>query len=218
MKIVDLSHNEYVITDFTLNEIHERSYCVFDFEATGPDPINDFITQIGAVIIGHDGSVIKQFKTLVKPPKLIPEAIEKLTGVYNKDVEEARSFSAVIDDFSSFIGGYVLVTQAGYEYDLPLLKEECRRNNTLLEELPVIDTKALFTYLHPEVTDIVSTNFLIKYYMVDDTNIQRHDALGDSILISRFFNRMMEECLDRGIRDIKFDNLKVKKVKLTPLG
>lgn len=53
--------------------------------------------------------------------------------------------------------------------------------------------------------------------MIDDTDIQRHDALGDSILISRIFNKMIGECLDRGIDQIRFDNLKVKKVKLTPM-
>ena len=217
MKVINLSDREYVIKDFTLEGIGKRKFCVFDFEATGPDQLNDFITQIGAVILGQDGSVVEQYKTFVRPPKPIPELIEKLTGILNKDVEEARSFSAVIDEFFAFFNGCVLVTQAGYEYGLPLLLEECKRNNKPLKAPLVIDTKALFLYLHPEFTDIVSTNFLISYYMIDDTDIQRHDALGDSILISRIFNKMIGECLDKGIDQIRFDDLKVKKIKLTPL-
>jgi len=217
MKVINLSESEYVINEFSLEEIGTRKFCVFDFEATGPDQLNDFITQIGAVILGKDGLIVEQYKTFVRPPKPIPELIEKLTGIFNKDVENARSFSDVIDEFFTFFSGCVLVTQAGYEYDLPLLLEECRRNNKPLEAPLVIDTKALFTYLHPEYTDIVSTNFLINYYMIDDTDIQRHDALGDSILISRIFNKMIDECLDKGIDQIRFDNLKVKKIKLTPL-
>lgn len=133
MKVINLSDSEYVIKDFTLEEIGKRKFCVFDFEATGPDQLNDFITQIGAVILGQNGSVVEQYKTLVRPPKPIPELIEKLTGIFNKDVEEARSFSVVIDEFLTFLKGCVLVTQAGYEYDLPLLLEECRRNNIPLE-------------------------------------------------------------------------------------
>src|SRR5690606_38414050 len=129
----------------------------------------------------------------------------------------SRSFSDVIDEFFTFFSGCVLVTQAGYEYDLPLLLAECKRNNKPLEAPLVIDTKALFTYLHLECTEIVSTNSLINYYMINDTDIQRHDALGDSILISRIFNKMMDECWDKGIDQIRFDNLKVKKVRLTPL-
>ncbi|MCR2806912.1 3'-5' exonuclease [Paenibacillus soyae] len=217
MKLIDHSESEYVITDFILEELDKRQYCVFDFEATGPDPVKDSITQIGAVILGQDGSIVTRYKTLVRPPKPIPEAIEKLTGISNHDVEKAPSFSEIIAGFLAFIKGCVLVTQAGYEYDLPLLTEECRRSHTPLDDLAVLDTKALFTYLHPEVSAIVSTNFLIQHYVIPDADIQRHDALGDSILIARIFNKIIEECSDRGIRDIRFDSLKVKKVQLPPL-
>jgi len=51
--------------DFTLDGRGKRKFCVFDFEATGPDQLNDFITQIGAVILGPDGSVVEQYKTFV---------------------------------------------------------------------------------------------------------------------------------------------------------
>ncbi len=218
MRIKNLSDSEYVITDFILQEIDKRRFCVFDCEATGPDEMNDQIIQIGAVILGENGSVIEQYMTLVRPAKPIPEFIESLTGISNSDVEKAHAFSSIIDEFYAFIKGCVLVTQAGYEYDLPLLREECKRNNKTLDLPIALDTKALFTYLHPEITDIVSTNFLIRYYKIDDTDFQRHDALGDSILISKIFNKMIGECMNKGIHEIIFDNLKVKRVKLTILN
>lgn len=217
MRLSHFSDREYIITDFTLRDILNRKYCVFDLEATGPDHLNDCITQIGAVILGDDGSVVDHYESFVRPPKAIPELIEKLTGIRNEDVEHARPFLDVIDEFLAFVNGCVLVTQAGYEYDLPLLREECRRNSKSLDDLIVMDTKAMFSNLHPAFTDIVSTNFLIRYYSIDDTDIRRHNALEDSILIARIFNKTLNECLDRGIQDIRFDNLKVKKVKLTPL-
>jgi len=217
MKITELSDKEYAITDLVLDDIYNKRYCVFDFEATGPDQLNDYITQIGAVIINDAGSITAQYKTLVRPAKPIPEAIERLTGIYNKDVEEARTFSEVFGEFMAFIEGCVLITQAGYEFDYPLLVEECRRNQLFIHDQITIDTKALFTFLHPEVSDIVSTNFLIHYYNINDSDIQRHDALGDSILISRFFYKMIEECLHREIRTIRIEHLIVKRMKLTPL-
>jgi len=124
----------------------------------------------------------------------------------------------LLGEFLAFTQGCVLVTQAGYEYDLPLLLTECKRINKLIEPPLIIDTKALFTYLHPEYSNIISTNFLIHYYNIDDTDIQRHDALGDSILIARIFNKVIAECVAKDIVHIQFDHLKVKKVKLTPLS
>jgi len=92
MKIVHLSDSEYVIKDFTLKNITSRKFCVFDLEATGPDQLNDYTTQIGAVILGSDGSIIATYKTLVRPLKPIPAQIERLTGILNKDVEAAPTF------------------------------------------------------------------------------------------------------------------------------
>jgi len=94
-----------------------RRYCVFDLEATGPDPDHDFITQIGAVII-ENGAIQEHqtFETLVKPPKPIPEKIERLTGISNHELETARSFAEVFEEFREFCKGSVLVTQAGYEW------------------------------------------------------------------------------------------------------
>lgn len=50
-----------------------------------------------------------------------------------------------------------------------------------------LDTKALFSYLHPEINEIIWTDFLINYYKINDTDISRHNALDDSIVISRIF-------------------------------
>jgi DNA polymerase III subunit epsilon len=70
------------------------------------------------------------------------------------------------------------VTQAGYEFDLPLLPNECKRFNLPIMNICCLDTKALFTYLHPDIDCIISTDYLIKYYKIDDRDLKRHDALG----------------------------------------
>jgi DNA polymerase III, alpha subunit (gram-positive type) len=82
---------------------------------------------------------------------------------------------------------------------------------------PVIDTKALYTYLYPDVSEIVSTNYLIRQLGIYDQDIRRHRALGDSILIARIFLKLLEECNARGLQSISFDDLQVKRVKLDPL-
>lgn len=217
MKITHLSDAEYRVSDVRVDNLFEQRYCVFDFEATGPNPESDYITQIGAVVVDAACRTYRQYSTLVRPPKPIPEKIEKLTGIRNLDVRDAPCFAEVFDDFMKMAEGSVLVTQAGYEYDYWLMAEECRRNDIPLPELAMIDTKALFTFLYPEVSEVVSTDFLIRRFGVDDRDIQRHNALGDSLLIARLFGKLLEECRSRKINSIVFDSLNVKKVQLKPL-
>jgi DNA polymerase-3 subunit epsilon len=112
----------------------------------------------------------------------------------------------------------ILVTHAGYEFDMPLLRNECERNNLKFLNNVVLDTKALFTLLHPEVSEIIWTDYLIKYYEINDQDLKRHDALGDSILIGRIFRRLLQEFRYRETTDIDFTKpVIVKRFQTKPL-
>lgn len=81
-----------------------------------------------------------------------------------------------------------------------------------------LDTKALFSYLHPEIREIVWTDYLIKYYNIYYKDLRRHDALGDSILIGRIFLRILEEFKARNINDIDLiEPVLVKRFQIKPL-
>ncbi|MGG3307800.1 3'-5' exonuclease [Paenibacillus lautus] len=95
MKIVNISENEYSLTDINIKDIHRQKYCVFDLEATGPNENEDNITQIGAILIDSSGRIEKTFDTLVRPLKPIPEIIERLTGISNRDIEKAPMLSGI---------------------------------------------------------------------------------------------------------------------------
>jgi DNA polymerase III epsilon subunit-like protein len=217
IKIVDLSPTEYLVSDVYIENLLQQRYCVFDLEATGPDPESDHITQIGAVTLDAQGNVGDQFNTLVRSPKPIPEKIEKLTGIRNQDLTNAPDFSEAYDHFTRFSQSCVLVTQAGYEYDIPLLVKVCERHRLPLNEYLTIDMKALFTYLYPDVTEVVSTKFLIRFFDIYADDLQRHDALGDSILIARIFQKLLDVCRNRGMKHLSIEGLRVKKVQLQPL-
>ncbi|SFS56896.1 3'-5' exonuclease [Paenibacillus sp. 453mf] len=219
MEIKNISDIDYLVSGLSIKNIHSQKFCVFDFESTGINHETEFITQIGAVII--ENNIIqerKTFNTYIKSPKPIPEAVERFTGIYNTDIEGAPVLQEVYNDFVKFTKECILVTHAGYEFDLPLLKNECVRNHLPMITTPCIDTKALFSYLHPEVKDIIWTDYLIHYYKIYDKDLRRHDALGDSILIGRIFLRIMEEFESRNIRDIEFiDPVTVKRFQIKPL-
>jgi DNA polymerase III subunit epsilon len=216
MKIEMISHTHYLVSGVHIEDFLNQRYCVFDFEATGINHDEEYITQIGAVII-ENKAIQKTYSTYVKSPKPIPPAIEEYTGIYNRDIENAPEISFIFDEFKEFIGDSILVTHAGYEFDLPLLRNECRRNDLPYITNKAIDTKALFSYLHPEIEEIIWTDYLIKYYQVQDNDLKRHDALGDSILISRIFQKIAEEFVNRDIVDISLDEVRVKRFQSKPL-
>lgn len=219
LKIDMVSETEYIVSELIIESIPTQRFCIFDLEATGPNEEEDQIIQIGALIMNsRSGEIEKTYETLIKPSKPIPEVIERLTGITNEDVIEAPELTEVFSEFIDFCKGAVLVTQAGYEYDWPLLMNECKRNNLRMIPNKIIDTKALFTFLFPEVVEIISTNFLIKYFSIDDSDIRRHNALGDSFLIARIFNELMIELNNREIVDINIQNpLTIKRVQLQKL-
>ncbi|MFK7692024.1 PolC-type DNA polymerase III [Paenibacillus sp. HJGM_3] len=201
-----------------MGDLHSRTFCVFDLEGTGIDYETDHITQIGAVLL-QDGEVVRRFSSLVRSPVRIPEAIERLTGIKNAELESAPDFPEVYARFLEFSAGAVLVTQAGYEYDVHMLERHCGRYGIPWKPQPVIDTKALYASIHPEITDIISTNYLLRTYQIDDRDVPRHDALGDSILISRFFRAILEEYRALGHADWTVrEGLRVKRFQLPPLG
>lgn len=220
MRLKMLSEQAYEVSGLSIRNIQTQKFCVFDLEATGIQIDTERIIQIGAVHMDSSGVNSEEtFMTYIKPNKPIPKEIETLTGIYNADVENAPKLEEAYGSFLDFADDCILVTHAGYEFDLPLLHRECDRQNLAVPTSPCIDTKALFTYLHPEIDAIISTDFLLQYYELDSKRKQRHDALGDSLLIGEIFLNMLKELESRDIEHLDLrDPLTVKRFKLPPLA
>ncbi|GAA3408214.1 3'-5' exonuclease [Paenibacillus hodogayensis] len=204
MEISFLSKEEYTIQGVYVENLHNRPYCIFDLEGTGIHVETEYITQIAAILF-QNGQIIGKFDSLVKSPKLIPDAIEKLTGITNEEMLHAPAFPEVYKQFLDFCGEAVLVTQAGYEYDLPMLDKHCRIHGLQLFPNTVIDTKALFANVHREWNDIFSTDYLINYYKIGDNDVPRHNALGDCILISRIFQNILQDYSNKDMKSFELE-------------
>ncbi|WP_373232081.1 PolC-type DNA polymerase III [Cohnella sp.] len=219
MKIKHISSDVYEVTQINIKDMLNNQYCIFDLEATGPNPEEAHVTQIGA--LGFKGFVIQdecRFSSLVHSPKEIPEKIVNLTGISNADISSAPVFSDVYKKFVNFIGDSILVTQAGFEFDKPLLKNECKRNGMKDVQNQMLDIKVLFTFLYPDIKEIISTNFLIRFYQIDDQKFKRHDAIGDCKLIGNILTKILRDFERRGITDLIIQEpLIIKKMKLQPL-
>ncbi len=190
----------YTVEELNVTSLLDRTYCISDLEGTGIDTTVESITQFGAVPYKRgEGLGEPSFSSLVQASKPIPAAVEKLTGITNEEMLKASRFNEVYEQFCSFIGNQVLVTHAGYEYDLPMLERHCQEFGLSIFTNKVLDTKAMFTYIHPEVTDVVSTDFLIRYYDLNTEGIHRHDALADCGIIARIFECVLDEYEKRGL-------------------
>lgn len=105
-----------------------------DFETTGllKPSLAELFTQPYAIEfygirVSPEWKVVSELETLLKPPKPIPEFIEKLTGVTNDMVETAPAFSQMHQKFIDFfIGARVLIAH-NCAFDRDVLDIELQR-------------------------------------------------------------------------------------------
>lgn len=217
MQVQYLDAHRYVWSDFTLEDIDQQSYWVFDLEATGIDTATEQVIQVGGVHFPDDPTE-STFASYVRPNKPIPQKIQALTGVTQKHTESAPTFAEMFPHFLEQCRGHVLVTQCGYEFDYPLLEAECLRHGLVFPEFVRLDTKAFFAFLHPELDQTFSTDFLAGHYTIETVESDRHDALGDASLISRILCAELAEAKTRGINTITVaEPITIRRFKLPPL-
>lgn len=190
---IQMKEDHYLIRDICIPDLRSQLFCMFDLEGTGIHTADDYVTQLAAVRVNQDGAAGDSFNSLVYSPKPIPAFVEQLTGIRNEDLYEAPAFGAVYPHFLDFIQNRILVTQAGYEYDLPLLRRQCEENKVPFPGNKVLDIKVMFKAIHPDFRGIISTDRLIGYYGIDASAYKRHDAVGDCHLIACLFNLIMSE-------------------------
>jgi DNA polymerase-3 subunit epsilon len=219
MQIEYTDDHNYLWSQFALDDFTHQSFWVFDVEATGIDFPSEQVTQLGGVSVSNGRiDAASTFNSFVRPNKPIPETIQRLTGITQQQVEAAPNFAEIFPRFLEKCHGHILVTQCGYEFDYPILQAECQRHGLTFPSLICLDTKAIFAYLHPELTSNFSTDFLVSFYEIDSGGLKRHDALGDALLIGLILCAEVEEAKNKGITAIRVDDvIKVKRFVLLPL-
>ncbi len=100
-------------------------FVVFDIETTGFSPIKNKIIEIGAVKI-QNGEITDRFSTFVNPQVPIPFEIEKLTGISDQQVVDARTIEEVLPQFLEFCGDSILVAHNA-NFDMSFIIENASR-------------------------------------------------------------------------------------------
>ena len=164
----------------------QNTYVVFDIETTGFSCVKNKIIEIGAVKV-KDGACIDQFSVFVNPMTPIPYEIEKLTGIHDEDVENAKSIEEILPEFLEFSRDCVLVAHNA-TFDLSFMEENARRQQ-LAFDFTCIDTLGLSRTLLPNQAKH-TLDAVAKTLKVSLQN--HHRAVDDATATADIFIKLMQ--------------------------
>ena len=88
-------------------------FVAFDLETTGLSPKSDRVIEIGAVRFGADMAAHDRLELLVDPGMPVPLAVQRLTGLSDRDLRGAPSPQEAMAQFADFCAGARLVAHGG---------------------------------------------------------------------------------------------------------
>ena len=184
-------------------------YVVFDIETTGFSPINDKITEIGAVKI-KDGKIIDKYNQLINPKIPIPEKIVKLTGITDELVSDEPSVDEILPEFYDFIKGSVLVAHNA-SFDVGFIRHNLSNIGLNLDN-PVLDTLELTRVLFPNLKSH-KLNIVAKYLNVSLEN--HHRAVDDAKATAEIFLKCLDILEGKGVKTLDEINTSLSDTKKT---
>ena len=105
------------------------TFVVADLETTGLSSGYNEIIEFAAVIAKADGTIVKEFSTLVKPEEPIPSEITKLTGITQKEVDRLGiSLNEGLKQFLQFIQDYPVFFHNA-PFDVGFINAACNQMN-----------------------------------------------------------------------------------------
>ena len=177
-----------------LNEAGFKSFVAFDIETTGINHAWDSITELAAIRV-VDGKIVETkefiFQELVHPYKRkIPTDVEKLTGITNEMVYDAREIWEVFKDFKEFIKDDILLGYNCITFDSKFLVRAGRLSNIKIEN-KYFDVmkyaqkfKSTLSYENKTLNNIAN--------LLGITNPNAHRALADSITTAKVYLKLLE--------------------------
>ena len=164
------------------------AYTVVDLETTGLNYNADTIIEIAALRI-RGGIVDAEFNCLIRPERLIPDEIVKLTGIsQDLAVKQGIPLEVALARFAEFVGSDRLLCWNA-PFDLAFLQIGCNRCNVPIirnkaEDVMKLARKCLKGLSNYRLRD-VAQNLGIKFERL-------HRALGDCYLAEAVFAKLNE--------------------------
>ena len=186
------------------------SYVVWDLETTGLNPQKDKILEIGAIKVVN-GEKISEHSWILNHKMEIPEVITEITGI-SKDLVDSEGVEPefAIDEFRKLFLDMEVphhVTHNGLNFDIHFLKNTTGSMSSLFLR-SAIDTAAIYKgrKLNMQLSDAepffryarrvldtrapgvrFSLHVACEESGIDMTGVERHRALGDTILTNEIY-------------------------------
>ena len=178
--------------------LDDVTFVVVDLETTGGSPVDDAITEIGAVrFVGAQR--VATFRTLVDPERPIPPTITRLTGISDRLVAGAPALSEVLPSFLEFARGAVIVAHNA-SFDVGFLNANLLRlDYAALPSPPVCTAKLARRLVWPDVPN-VRLRTLAEYFR---TRVRpTHRALDDAEATGEVLQGLLDVAQHLGIRTL----------------
>lgn len=126
-----------------------EDYTIVDLETTGLSAQYNHIIEVGCIKF-RGGKEITRYQSLVKSPEPIPYVIECLTGIHNKDIQDAPAFENIGMELWDFLKGEIIVGH-NVNFDVNFLYDNFQRSFNLQFQNDFIDTLRLARILLPDI-------------------------------------------------------------------
>jgi DNA polymerase-3 subunit epsilon len=165
---------------------------ILDTETTGLSPEQGHrIIEIAGVEIIDRILTGKHFHVYINPERAIDPEAQKVHGISLEFLKDKPVFSAIGQDFLSYINGAEIIAHNA-SFDLRFLNHELKRLNPAFRQLEdqykVTDTLALAKKLH--IGQRNNLDALCKRYQIDNTKRTLHGALMDAQLLAMVYLAM----------------------------
>ena len=184
-KSIDFSAQDELLQDIApLND-----FLLLDIETTGLNPKSEKIIELGAARI-REGKVVDTFSAFVNPGRSLSERIVELTGISDRDVENAPYIEEIIQDFVDFTGDDVLLGH-NLSFDYSFVKKAAV-NNKLSFEKDGIDTLRIARRFLAQL-ESRRLGFLCEHYQIE---LEAHRALNDALATHRLYQKLCAEFIN----------------------
>lgn len=195
----NLLHQPLATSELGRAPLDALHYVVFDTETTGLSPSNgDEIIQVAAVRLVN-GRILtgETFNQLVNPGRGIPPESVPFHHITDDMVADKPTIDKVLPQFRSFVSGAVMVAHNA-AFDLKFLKMKERAAGVRFDS-PVLDTMLLSRMLQGDDGDHTLDGIAQRLGI---EVVDRHTALGDSLVTAAIFLRMIDMLRERDVRTL----------------
>jgi DNA polymerase-3 subunit epsilon len=128
----------------------------------------------------------------------IPEFIQKLTSIRQKDIQGCPTITDVIDEILEFIGDDIIVAH-NISFDLPFINSVLRRLDR-----PELENKSLCTNVMTKhmIPEIMSSNLTYMSQLFDIDHNNAHRAYDDALATAKLLLKYLEIFAEKGIKKI----------------